>query len=139
MAKEEKQKEQEEVQPQEAMFAEAEAPASINVKFLWRGFDTMLTIRDAKVSTALKKYEAAIGHLEKMGATPTPSRNYGNSRASPNASDQQSGGNGEGEAPLCPTHNQPMKPSQYGGWYCTVKIADDDGTGKAVYCKQKAK
>jgi hypothetical protein len=47
---------------------------------------------------------------------------------------------GNESAPLCPTHNKPMKPSKYGdGWYCPVKVADDDGTGKAVYCKQRVK
>ena len=40
--------------------------------------------------------------------------------------------------PNCPAHNRPMKQSQRGGWYCTAKIADNDGTGKPVYCKQKA-
>lgn len=41
-------------------------------------------------------------------------------------------------APMCPTHNRPMKQSQRGGWYCTAKIVEDGGDGKPVYCKQKA-
>lgn len=131
MAKEEKP--QAEEKTIEAMFAEAEAPASINIKFVWRGFDTMLTIRDAKVATALKKYEAAIGHLEKMGATPTPARSYGNNHA--NASGQQSGGNGgDGNKPkycthksdepgFCPEHGKELKKSKHHpGYYCPMKL-----------------
>ena len=132
MAKEEEKQEQE-IQELEAV-GFTEAPASINVKFLWQGFDTMLTIRDDKVNAALAKYRVAIEYLEKMGAAPTPQR-YGNA----NANAQQAGGNG-GEAPLCPTHGKPMLPSKHGeGFYCPVKIAEDDGTGKPVYCKQRVK
>jgi hypothetical protein len=43
-----------------------------------------------------------------------------------------------GGAPLCPIHKKPMKPSQHGGWFCPVKIAEDDGSGKPVYCKATA-
>jgi hypothetical protein len=41
-------------------------------------------------------------------------------------------------APLCPIHKKPMKQSQYGGWFCPQKVADDDGSGKPVYCKATA-
>jgi len=44
-----------------------------------------------------------------------------------------------GQAPLCPTHGTPMRESQYGGWYCPVKVADDGGDGRPVYCRQKVK
>ena len=43
----------------------------------------------------------------------------------------------QGDAPLCPTHGKPMKQGKNGGWYCTVKLLEDDGTGKPVYCKQR--
>ena len=43
-----------------------------------------------------------------------------------------------GGPPLCPIHNKPMKPSQHGGWFCPIKIADDDGSGQPVYCKATA-
>ena len=39
--------------------------------------------------------------------------------------------------PSCPTHNRPMQRGKRGDWYCPVKVADDDGTGKPVYCKQR--
>ena len=44
----------------------------------------------------------------------------------------------DGGPPLCPTHKKPMKPSQHGGWYCPIKITEDDGSGKPIYCKAKA-
>jgi hypothetical protein len=45
---------------------------------------------------------------------------------------------GQAAPPTCPTHNRQMKPGKNGGWYCSAKIAENDGTGKPVYCKQKA-
>ena len=73
------------------------------------------------------KIDAAIAALEKMGAQPEGYRGNGRSASNPNA-------------PLCPTHGTPMKPSKHGGgWYCTQKIADDDGTGKPAYCRQRIK
>jgi hypothetical protein len=113
-----------------------EAPASINFRFDWKGWNIQLTIRDEKVNTALKKMEAAIGHLEGMGAKPLSRRSAG----ADSGGDSQANGN-QGEAPLCPTHGKPMLPSKHrsGEWYCPVKIAEDDGTGKPVYCKQKVK
>lgn len=38
-----------------------------------------------------------------------------------------------GEAPLCPTHQESMRTSKFGGWYCTIR--GEDGN----YCKQKIK
>lgn len=38
--------------------------------------------------------------------------------------------NGNGDTPICHVHKVKMKPSQYGGWYCSVK----DSAG---YCKVK--
>jgi len=111
----------------EQTFTFTEAPASCNVRFTWRGFDTMLTLRDTSGKALLDKMGAALDTLEKLGAEPTGYRSNGQNATT------------NGNAPLCPTHGQPMKPSKYGGWYCAVKIADDDGTGRAVYCKQKVK
>jgi hypothetical protein len=52
----------------------------------------------------------------------------------------QAGNDTNGNAPTCPTHGKPMQPSKHGGgWFCPVKVADDDGTGKPVYCKQRGK
>ena len=100
-----------------------EAPISVTIKFGLRGFDTMLTIRGESGVEVLPKLQGALDWLQKAGAAPTTR-----------------GGNGNAGAPLCPTHGTPMKRSQHGsGWYCPQKVADDDGTGKPVYCKQKIK
>jgi len=107
-----------------------EAPASFNVKAISpAGFDVMLTLRDSDSRQLMNRALGALDWLVKNGFTPTPTRGGGNRRGNNDA--------GSGEAPSCPTHGKAMKPSQYGGWYCPVKIADDDGMGKAVYCKQK--
>lgn len=107
-----------------------EAPASFNVKaYSPQGFDIMLTLRDADTGALLKRANSALEWMLKHGYSPT--RRSGNGG---NSGQQDNGG----EPPLCPTHNKPMKASKHGGWFCTAKIADDDGTGKPVYCKQKA-
>lgn len=98
-----------------------EAPASATIRFALGGYDTMLTLRDDAGKELLDKVQAAISYLDGLGAQ----ANGGN------------GGNGASGAPVCPTHGKPMKKSKFGGWYCPVKVADDDGTGKPVYCKQK--
>jgi len=130
-AKEEKQ-EQETQQPEATTFTEA--PASFNVKAISpQGFDVMLTLRDDDTASLVARAEGALSWLVEQGFTPTPQR-YSNSGKSNQASGNSS------EAPLCPAHGKPMLASKKGeGYYCPVKIADDDGTGKPVYCKQRVK
>jgi len=107
-----------------------EAPASWNTRYTRPdGFVCQLTLRGTDGADLLPKTDQAINWLLEHGCQPG-----GNGYKKNNG---QSAGNGN--APTCPTHGQPMKPSRYGGWYCAVKIAEDDGTGKAVYCKQKVK
>jgi len=108
-----------------------EAPVSWTARYTSpEGFDCMLTLRGSEVKAVMGQAKAAVEAMVKAGCKPQASR--------PAAS---SNGNGNGEnAPLCPTHGKPMKKSQHGGgWYCPVKIAEDGGDGKPVYCKQKAK
>ena len=90
----------------------------------------MLTIRGGEGADLMPKALKALEWLEGQGFSPSYRRHNGKASTS-------SGDNGK--APVCPTHGKPMQASKYGGWYCPVKIADDDGTGKAVYCKQKVK
>ena len=99
-----------------------EAPASATVKLRYQGHDVMLTLRGHDGRSVLRRLDAALMYLEKTGAEPN-----GNGHV------------GDGSAPLCPTHGKPMKPSQYGGWYCIERIADDGGNGRPVYCKHKVK
>ena len=106
-----------------------EAPASWNTRYQTEdGYICQITLRAETGKELLEKAEAALDWLKKHNCQPV---GVTTARASGNAS----GANGE--APKCPTHGTPMKRSRFGGWYCPVKIADDDGTGKPVYCKQK--
>jgi hypothetical protein len=112
-----------------------EAPASASAKMVSpQGIEWLLTVRDFTVNGLLHKAKVLEDHLLKDGWT--PARNgYGRSTAP--AGDAPAA---NGAAPLCPTHKTPMKPSKHGkGFYCPQKVADDDGTGKPVYCKQTIK
>jgi hypothetical protein len=110
----------------------SEAPASWNTKYLRPdGFVCQLTLRAQDGADLLPKTDQAIEWLKAHDCKPMNGykvSGQGNGQSAAN-----------GNTPLCPTHGKPMKPSKYGGWYCPVKIADDDGTGKPVYCKQKVK
>jgi len=109
-----------------------EAPVSWTVRYTSpEGFDCMLTLRGTEVKAVMGQAKAAVEAMAKAGCKPQASR--------PPAGNGNGNGNGhsDGAAPMCPTHNKPMKRSQRGGWYCPAKVADDDGTGKPVYCKQK--
>ena len=119
-----------------------EAPTSFNVKAISPGgFDVMLTIRAAEGADLMPKALAALDWLTAQGFTST--RN-GHAAPSSSSSSPSTNGNGtqaaaNGTAPICPAHGEQMKPSKYGGWYCPVKVADDGGDGKPVYCKQRVK
>ena len=47
-----------------------EAPASLTLKFYYRGYDSMLTIRAGDGRSLLNKLKAAVDELEQMGARP---------------------------------------------------------------------
>jgi len=105
----------------------SEAPVSFNVRCTSpAGFDCMLTLRAIDAADLMPRALKALEWLTAQGFTAGPVRTSHT-------------GNGNSNAPTCPTHHTPMKASQHGGWYCPVKVADDDGTGKPVYCKQKSK
>jgi len=105
-----------------------EAPASVNFRATnSSGFTVQFTMRNGQMGPLVKQVEQLTAHLLATGWTAQGNGNHrGNSQ-------------GNGNAPTCPTHGKAMKQSKFGGWYCPVKIADDDGAGKAVYCKQKIK
>lgn len=109
-----------------------EAPASVTVKVMYRGFDVMLTLRDIDGRAALGKLDAALGWFEAHGATPAPTYNSRPARQGAPIGDTTTAA-----APVCPTHNRPMKPGRKGGFFCPTKIADDDGTGRPVYCRHR--
>lgn len=103
-----------------------EAPASVTVKVLYKGFDVLLTLRGHDGRSVLGRLDAALGWLETHGATPATGSSSGRAETSTS-----------GPAPVCPTHGRPMKVGRRGGWFCTAKLVDDDGTGKPVYCRQR--
>jgi hypothetical protein len=104
-----------------------EAPASATVKALSaNGFEVLFTIRDHDAAQLFTRLQSLVGYLEKSGYTP-PAARGGKPKGPPPMQAPA-----DGSAPMCPTHQKPMKASQYGGWYCSHK--DDAG-----YCSQKAK
>jgi len=110
-----------------------EAPASWNTRYLsTTGFECQLTLRGADPVALLKLANELMSKMAEAGIKPANGH-----RAQPVAVAGEEPADVAG--PMCPTHNKPMKPSKFGGWYCGVKVADDDGTGKPVYCRQKSK
>jgi len=110
-----------------------EAPASVTVKVLYRGHDLLFTLRGLDGRSVLGRLDAALTWLEQHGATPA-----GSSTSSTSSTSSGNGQAGAENAPTCPTHKRPMKAGRKGGWYCPAKIAEDDGTGKPLYCRAKA-
>lgn len=86
------------------------------------GYAAELTLTGENMDAVLQAAHTALTALtrstSKAAATTTPETN--------------------GAAPMCPMHGKPMQRSTHGpGWYCTHKIAADDGAGKPVFCKQR--
>ena len=101
-----------------------EAPASATVKVTTPGgYDLMITFRATRVADLLSQAQVVEGWLISHNFTPAPTR--------PASKPSQ------GDTPICPTHQTPMKQGKGGGWYCPIKLLEDDGTGKPVYCKQR--
>jgi len=115
------------------MTEHSEARFSLTTKLVdAQGLEWLVTIRDGADLEAARDAWAVASQITagliKAGATP----------AGANGHAPSNGNSHNGTAPLCPTHGTPMKRSQHGsGWYCSTKIAEDDGTGKPVYCKQR--
>ena len=105
----------------------SEAPASATVEaYDSSGRRWLLTTRAATTGELLTRLPVLTGWLDDHGwQARTPGKAQTQGDAAP------------ADAPLCPTHQKPMKPGKNGGWYCPVKLLEDDGTGKPVYCKQR--
>lgn len=104
-----------------------EAPCSATVRVNWRGHELLLTLRGFDGAATLTRLGRALDWLEGQGATPA-SGQRGQAAA---ASSSNAG-------PVCPTHGRPMKQGKRGGYFCPVKVAEDDGAGRPVYCRQRA-
>lgn len=107
-----------------------EAPVSLSLRTPYRGREVQVTIRGTEDAVAFQRLDAVLAWLDAMGETPTAvSATEASVRTSATVTDGQA-------VPVCPNHNKPMRQGKY-GWFCPTKIADDDGTGKAVWCKHK--
>jgi len=95
-----------------------EAPASVNLKFNYKGFSgVMLTLRASTGQEVLTKLDGALLALEKMGAIP-------NGKLVSTAN---------GDAPVCQYHGKMKRSQHFAGWYCTHKVGDGS------YCKEQVK
>lgn len=102
----------------------SEAPASATVKAVDpAGYEWLLTVRADSAGDMMTRVSFLAEWFSRNGWQPAAPRSGG-----PSA--QQ----GEGDAPLCPTHGKPMKRGKR-GWFCSVQIAPDGGDGKPVYCR----
>lgn len=105
-----------------------EAPASATVDAISpSGRRWLLTTRAATVGELMQRVEYLDNWLSDHGWTAGKGA----------ASAPTTQGNGEA-APTCPAHNVPMKQGRR-GWYCPVKLLEDGGDGRPVYCKQTVK
>ena len=101
-----------------------EAPASATVKATHAatGYEWLITTRCDSTRDLLARIEHITTWLADNGWTPATSK-----PAAPSTSTIA-------DAPVCPTHNTPMKQGR-NGWYCPQVVGPDDGTGKPVYCR----
>lgn len=107
-----------------------EAPCSATVRVNWRGHELLLTLRGFDGAATLTRLGRALDWLEGQGATPASGpRGHGQAAAAGSISNA---------GPDCPTHGRPMKQGKKGGWFCPAKVAEDDGAGRPVYCRQRA-
>jgi hypothetical protein len=104
-----------------------EAPASINLKFQFKGYDSMLTLRGESGAEVLPKLEAAITWLSDHGACGLIS--FGGNGTE--------GGN-EPEAKVCPIHHVQMRRREKHGdvWWSHKAINPE--TGEEYWCRGKA-
>jgi len=104
-----------------------EAPASVNLKLRFEGYDTMLTLRGESGADVLPKLKQAIAWLSEHGAEPTE----------PVAGNAN--GNGAPAGPeICPIHHVAMKRREKNGdvWYSHQAVNPE--TGEEYWCRGKA-
>jgi hypothetical protein len=114
-----------------------EAPASATAKVKSpAGFEWLVTTRSLSLLDVMKRMKTLEEWLIKHDWE--PANGYKPAAAPP--APATNGNAPRDSVPTCPTHQVPMKPSKHkeNQFYCTKVVADDDGTGKKVYCKQTA-
>ena len=99
-----------------------EAPASVTIRAWIRGYGVMITARDTKVASLLKKTETMIDYAESHKWQPTWDKTPVGQPASPQAA----------SGPRCIKHDKMMVQGKF-GWYCQSK---DDSEPKG-WCRSK--
>lgn len=104
----------------------SEAPASINLRFDYRGANIQLTLRDVSGAALLTKLDPILDYLEKIGATLPAASGGATPVASPGT-------------PVCPDGHGPMKASikKPGSFFCSAVVGTHPQTGKKLYCTHK--
>ena len=124
----------------------AEAPASLNLRFHYAGYDVQLTLRDEAGSILLDKLDPVLDRLRVMGAAPVGSMPYnggeaaaaGNGKGGEPTTAARGNGDGTGGGHICPTHNVAMRAYSRNGhtWHshrlpsglwCKGKVAEGAG------------
>lgn len=84
----------------------------VTIPFTRDGYPCTLVVSHTSPRRLLRKVAKLIDWLKAHGFEPAPAE--------------------DAEAPLCPEHNVPMRPSKFGpGWYCAEKV-------EGGYCGRKA-
>lgn len=112
--------------PTGAASALPEAPAAASVKVCDPdGREWILTLRTTTAAELLSRVVFLGEWLTSHQWTPAASKPSTSTTAA------------AGDPPICPTHKRPMQRGRR-GWFCSARIADDDGTGKPAFCRQTA-
>ncbi len=106
-----------------------DSPASLTVKFLLGGFDSMLTLRAETGTELLRKLAVMLQALNEMGAQPTTGYRSQPATANGNGNGNGNGHQAEEQPPLCAIHGTLMVKRQNGKtgaafWSCGTKLAD---------------
>jgi hypothetical protein len=110
------------------------APAEVSISTRKSGFDCILIIRATTGQELMPKLTQTIHWLTENGFEPSASAST--PAGVPAAAAAPSGS----QVPTCPVHHCAMRPSKKPGvFFCPTKVSDDDGTGRAAYCKQTVK
>lgn len=117
-----------------------EAPCSVTARVDFHGSkDVLLTFRGMDGRSTLSQLARALDWIRSMDVPATMPVHPSAAQAAPPAYSAPQAPAAPGVAGVCPTHGVALKQSKHraGEWYCPHKISDDDGTGKASYCRFK--
>jgi hypothetical protein len=116
-------------------------PAKLVLHFEAHGLPGQITIGDQKARTLIDALPKLVGALADAGASAPRAADRPDRWNDGPEHEPPPGVFGDENPPRCPQHHKLMKRSQYGdrNWFCPAKVAEDDGTGRPVYCKYTVK